>query len=127
MNIGLIANDSKKKLMQNLCIAYKGVLSKHTVYATETTGTLIEQVTNLSVHKFLSGELGGEQQLASQVEHHNLDLLIYLKDTSRNSMYNATAMNILHLCDLYNIPIATNLATAELIIRALDSGYMDWI
>lgn len=125
MNIGLIANDSKKKLMQNLCIAYKGTLSKHDLYATETTGTLIEQVTNLSVHKFLSGELGGEQQLASQVEHHNIDLLIYLRDTGRNAMQEA--LNIQHLCDLYNIPIATNLASAELIIRALDSGLMDWL
>ena len=63
MNVGLIAHDSKKKLMQNFCIAYKGILSKHNLYATGTTGKLIEEVTNLNIHKFLPGHLGGEQQM----------------------------------------------------------------
>ena len=125
MNIGLIANDSKKKLMQDFCIAYKGILSKHTLFATETTGTLIEKVTNLSIQKFLSGELGGEQQLASQIEHNDIDLVIYLKDTNTNR--NSIGFtNISLLCDIYNIPIATNLASAELVIRAIDRGFMDW-
>ena len=126
MNIGLVANDTKKKLMQNFCIAYKGILSKHTIYATETTGTLIEKVTNLTVHKFLSGELGGEQQLASQIEHNNIDLVIYLKDTAMQMQIHSGLANITHLCDLYNIPIATNLATAELMVRAIDKGFLDW-
>lgn len=126
MRIGLIANDSKKKLMQNFCIAYKGTLAKHSLYATETTGTLIEKVTNLTVSKFLSGELGGEQQLASQIEHGNIDLVIYLKDTSMPLKAHSGILNISHLCDLYNIPIATNLATSELLIRAIDKGFMDW-
>lgn len=68
MNIGLIAHDSKKKLMQNFCIAYRGILNKHELYATGTTGRLIEEVTNLNVHKYLAGHLGGQQQLASQID-----------------------------------------------------------
>ncbi len=79
MNIGLIAHDSKKKLMQNFCIAYRGILCKHTLYATGTTGRLIEEAANLSVYKYLAGHLGGEQQMASQIEQNQLDLLIFLK------------------------------------------------
>ena len=74
MNIGLIAHDSKKKLMQNFCIAYRGILNKHELYATGTTGRLIEEVTNLNVHKYLAGHLGGQQQLASQIEHNDMDM-----------------------------------------------------
>ena len=80
MNIGLVAHDSKKKLMQNFCIAYKGILSKNELYATGTTGRLIEEVTNLSVHKFLAGHLGGSQQLGAQIEQNQIDLLVFLRD-----------------------------------------------
>ena len=73
MNIGLVAHDAKKKLMQNFCIAYRGILSKHNLYATETTGILVENVTNLSIHKYLPGHLGGKQQLGSQIEHNQMD------------------------------------------------------
>ena len=82
MNIGLIAHDAKKKLMQNFCIAYRGILSKHDLYATETTGKLVESVTNLSIHKFLPGPLGGKQQLGSQIEHNNIDLLIFFSGSA---------------------------------------------
>ena len=75
MNIGLIAHDSKKKLMQNFCIAYKGILNKNQLFATGTTGRLIEEVTNLSIHKFLAGHLGGDQQLCAQIEHNQIDLV----------------------------------------------------
>ena len=80
MNVGLIAHDSKKKLMQNFCIAYKGILSKHNLYATGTTGKLIEEVTNLNIHKFLPGHLGGEQQMGAQIENNDIDLVIFLRD-----------------------------------------------
>ena len=76
MNIGLIAHDSKKKLMQNFCIAYRGILNKNQLFATGTTGRLIEEVTNLSIHKFLTGHLGGDQQLCAQIEHNQIDLVI---------------------------------------------------
>ena len=76
MYIGLIAHDAKKKLMQNFCIAYRGILCKNELYATGTTGRLIEEVTNLNIHKYLAGHLGGAQQLGAQIEHNEIDLVI---------------------------------------------------
>lgn len=125
MNIGLIAHDSKKKLMQNFCIAYRGILNKNQLFATGTTGRLIEEATNLSVHKFLAGHLGGDQQLCSEIEHNHIDLVIFLCDPSPKS-HEPDVNNIFTLCDMYNIPLATNLATAELLIKSLDRGDMEW-
>ena len=123
MNIGLIAHDAKKVLMQNFCIAYRGILCKNDLYATGTTGRLIEEVANLNVHKFLAGHLGGEQQLGAQIEHNQIDLVIFLRDPIRHE---PDVNNVVHLCDVHNIPIATNLATAELLIKSLDRGDMEW-
>lgn len=126
MNIGLIANDNKKKLMQNFCIAYRGILAKHELYATGTTGRLIEEVTNLNVHKLLAGHLGGEQQICAQIEHNQIDLVIFLRDPLSAKMHELDISNILRLCDTYNIPLATNLASAEIMVLALDRGDLDW-
>ena len=122
MNIGLIAHDSKKKLMQNFCIAYRGILCKHTLYATGTTGRLIEEAANLSVYKYLAGHLGGEQQMASQIEQNQLDLLIFLRDPLNPKRHEPDVQ----LCDMHNIPLATNVATAELLIKSLDRGDLEW-
>ena len=126
MNIGLIAHDSKKKLMQNFCIAYRGIFSKHELYATGTTGRLVEEVTNLNVHKYLAGHLGGQQQLASQIEHNEMDMVIFLRDPLTPKSHEPNVNDVVHLCDTYNIPLATNLATAELLIRALGRGDLEW-
>lgn len=126
MNIGLIAHDSKKKLMQNFCIAYRGILSKHSLYATGTTGRLIEEVTNLNVYKYLAGHLGGEQQLGSQIENNGLDMMIFLRDPLNPNHHEIDINNIFRLCDIHNIPLATNLATAELLIKALERGDLEW-
>lgn len=126
MNIGLIAHDSKKKLMQNFCIAYRGILSKHELYATGTTGRLVEEVTNLNVHKYLAGHLGGQQQLASQIEHNEMDMVIFLRDPLTPKSHEPNVNDVVRLCDTYNIPLATNLATAELLIRALGRGDLEW-
>ena len=126
MNIGLIAHDSKKKLMQNFCIAYRGALSKHKLCATGTTGRLIEEVTNLSVHKYLAGNLGGMQQIGAQIEHNEIDLMIFLRDPLAPDMHKPDVNYIVRLCDMHNIPLATNLATAELLIKSLDRGDMEW-
>lgn len=126
MNIGLVAHDAKKKLMQNFCIAYRGILSKHELYATGTTGRTIEEVTNLNIHKFLPGPLGGEQQLGAQIEHNDIDLLIFLRDPMNAQSHEPNVHEIVKLCDMHNIPIATNLATAELLIKALDRGDLEW-
>ncbi len=126
MNIGLIAHESKRKLMQNFCIAYRGSLSKHKLFATGTTGRLIEEVTNLSVHKYLAGNLGGEQQIGAQIEHNEIDLMIFLRDPLAPDMHKPDINSIVRLCDMHNIPLATNLATAELLIKSLDRGDMEW-
>ena len=126
MNIGLIAHDAKKKLMQNFCIAYRGILNKHELYATGTTGRLIEEVTNLTVHKYIAGHLGGEQQLGSQIENNDIDMVIFRRDPLHPKNHERDINNIFTLCDTHNIPLATNLATAELLILALDRGDLDW-
>ncbi|MDF2589697.1 MAG: methylglyoxal synthase [Anaerocolumna sp.] len=126
MNIGMIAHDAKKKLMQNFCIAYRGILNKHELYATGTTGRLIEEVTNLNVHKYLAGHLGGEQQMGAQIEHNQIDLVIFLRDPLNPKVHEPDVNNVIRLCDTHNIPLASNLATAELLIKALDRGDLDW-
>ena len=126
MNIALIAHDAKKKLMQNFCIAYRGILSKNQLYATGTTGRLIEEVTNLSLHKYLAGHLGGEQQIGAQIEHNQIDLVIFLQDPLTSKTHEPNVGNIMKLCDIHNIPLATNLASAELLIKSLDRGDLEW-
>lgn len=126
MNIGLIAHDSKKKLMQNFCIAYRGILSKHSLYATGTTGRLIEEVTNLSVHKYLAGHLGGGQQLCIDIEQNQLDLIVFLREPEVPKRIDPDSSPIVRVCDMHNIPLATNVATAELLIKALERGDLEW-
>jgi len=126
MNVGLVAYESRKKLMQNFCIAYQGILSKHSIYATATTGQLVESVTNLQVHKFLAGDLGGSQQLGAQIEQNEIDLLILFKDPLVPTKEEQSLNYVARLCDVYNIPLATNIATAEALILALDRGDLDW-
>ena len=118
MNIALIAHDAKKKLMQNFCIAYRGILSKNDLYATGTTGRLIEEVTNLTVHKQLAGHLGGEQQIGAQIENNEIDLVIFLRDPTSAKMHEPDLSNVGKLCDMHNIPLAT--------IKSLARGDMEW-
>ena len=126
MNVGLIAHDTKKRLMQNFCIAYRGILCRHELFATGTTGRLIEEVTNLNIRKYLAGSMGGEQQLAAQIESNQMDLVIFLRDPLHAKETEPDVINVIKLCDMYNIPIATNIATAEVLICALDRGDLDW-
>ncbi len=126
MNIGLLADNSKKRLMQNFCIAYRAILSKHTLFATGATGRLVEEVTNLSVHKFLSGNLGGVEQLAAQIENNEIDMMIIFCDPAETGSYENGVDDIIRLCDMYSIPLATNIATAELLIKALERGDLEW-
>ncbi len=126
MNIGMIAHDAKKKLMQNFCIAYRGISNKHELYATGTTGRLIEEVTNLNIHKYLAGHLGGEQQMGAQIEHNQMDLVIFLRDPLSPKSHEPDVNTVVRLCDTHNIPLATNLASAELMIKDVDRGDLDW-
>ena len=126
MHIALIAHDDKKKLMQNFCIAYRGILCKNDLYATGTTGRLIEEVTNLNIHKYLTGHLGGEQQMGAAIEQNEIDLLIFLRDPVTTKTHEPDVANLVRLCDMHNIPVATNLASAELLFKSLDRGDFEW-
>lgn len=126
MNIGLTAHDSKKMLMENFCVAYQGILSKHEIHATGDTGRLIESVTNIKVQKYLPGHLGGAQQLGSQIEYNEMDMVIALRDPYNKKKGDPDFEMITKLCDIYNIPVATNLAAAELLIMGLDRGDLNW-
>jgi methylglyoxal synthase len=126
MNIALIANDSKKKLMENICVAYRNILNGNKLYATGTTGRIIEETTGLIVHKYLAGHLGGQQQLAAQIAHNDIDLVIFLRDPHAVKRFDSSGNDILIMCDIHNIPLATNLSTAEVLLLALHSGDLDW-
>ncbi|MBR2696759.1 MAG: methylglyoxal synthase, partial [Parasporobacterium sp.] len=106
MNIGLIAHDSKKELMQNFCIAYKRILSRHELFATGTTGVLIEDATNLSIHKYLAGHLGGGRQMSAQIECNEIDAVIFLRDPVKQKVNELDYTRVCDLCDLHNIPLA---------------------
>ncbi len=126
MNIGLIADDNRKALMQNLCIAYKGILCKHELYSTGVTGRMIEEATNLHIHKFLSGSLGGEQQLAMMIEQNQMDMVIFLRDSASFANYDMKFHKVIPLCDQYSIPLATNMATAEMLLKGMNNGDLEW-
>lgn len=126
MNIALIAHDKKKELMVQFCIAYKGIFAKHNLVATGTTGGLIIDATGLEVHKFLAGSQGGDQQIGARIAYNEIDLVLFFRDPLTSKSYEPDVLNILRLCDIHNIPIATNVATAEVLILGLDKGYLDW-
>ena len=126
MEIAIIAHDLKKELMTQFCIAYCGILSKHSLCATSITAKYISEATGLEIERLLSGEQGGKQQIASRIACNEVDVLLYFKDTRPNSDVDEVEKEILRLCDMYNIPVATNIATAEVLIMALDRGDLDW-
>lgn len=126
MNIALIAHDTKKELMVQFCIAYCGVLSKHNLCATGTTGKMVAEATGLNVQRYLSGSQGGDQQIAARISCNEIDLLLFFRDPILVKPHEPNDMNLLRLCDVYNIPVATNIATAEALIHALERGDLDW-
>ena len=126
MNIALIAQDSKKELMVQFCIAYCGILSRHSLCATGTTGKLVSEATGLDIQRFLSGSQGGDQQIAARIGYNEIDLLLFFRDPLTAAPHEPNESNMLRLCDVHNIPVATNVATAEVLVRALDRGDFDW-
>ncbi|MEF2625752.1 MAG: methylglyoxal synthase [Lachnospiraceae bacterium] len=126
MNIALIAHDTKKELMVQFCIAYCGVLSKHNLCATGTTGKMVAEATGLNVQRYLSGSQGGDQQIAARISCNEIDLLLFFRDPISVKPHEPNDMNLLRLCDVHNIPVATNTATAEALIHALERGDLDW-
>ena len=126
MNIALIADDAKKELMVQFCIAYCGVLSRHKLCATGTTGKFVAEATGLTISRFLSGVQGGAQQVASRVACNEIDAVLFFRDPLATKVNEVNENNLLRLCDVHNIPIATNIATAEVLIHGLERGDLDW-
>ena len=126
MEIAIIAHDLKKELMTQFCIAYCGILSKHNLCATGITAKYISEATGLEIERLLAGMQGGKQQIASRISCNEIDVLLYFKDTRPNAKVEDVDSELLRLCDLYNVPVATNIATAEVVITALDRGDLDW-
>jgi methylglyoxal synthase len=126
MNIALIAHDAKKELMVQFCIAYCGVLSRHTLCATGATGKLVSEATGLEIQRFLGGPQGGDQQIAARIACNEVDLLLFFRDPLNPKPQEPNDMNLLRLCDVHNIPVATNIATAEVLIHGLERGDLDW-
>ena len=126
MNIGIIALNSKKSLIEDFCVAYKGILMRHEIYATGTTGRRIEEVTNLHIHKFLAGSLGGDKQFTEMIERNDMDMVIIFYNPVIVSSREPDVAKIIRCCDQYNIPLATSIASAEMLIMGLDRGDLDW-
>ena len=130
MEIAIIADDSKKELITQFCIAYCGILSKHSICATSTTGSYIADATGLQIEKLLSGAHGGEQQIASRISYDEIDILFYFRaNTPQTNIFgetSSTEQTLLRLCDVHNVLLATNIATAETIVSALERGDLDY-
>ena len=126
MEIAIIAHDLKKELMTQFCIAYCGILSKHNLCATGITAKYISEATGLEIERLMSGVHGGRQQIASRISCNEIDVLLYFRDTRQNAKSDDVDTELLRMCDVYNVPVATNIATAEVIIMALDRGDLDW-
>ena len=130
MEIAIIAHDKKKELMAQFCIAYFNILKNHNLCAAAITAKYIADASGLKIEKMLMGDYGGEQQMASRISYNEIDCLLYFRDTSKSEnsaeSCDEDAMNILRLCDIHNIPVATNIATAEILICAVERGDLDW-
>ncbi|MBE7023596.1 MAG: methylglyoxal synthase [Clostridia bacterium] len=126
MNIALIAHDKKKELMVDFCIAYKGILAQHNLCATGTTGSLVAEATGLNVSLFLSGPQGGDQQIGARIAYNEIDLVLFFRDPLTAQPHEPDVSALFRLCDVHNIPLATNSATAEVMIRGLERGDLAW-
>ena len=126
MNIAIIAHDAKKELMTQFCIAYCGILSRHKLFATGTTGKMVSEATGLEINCFLSGIQGGDQQIGALIACNEIDMLLIFSDPLNPKDHEPDVSNLLRLCDVHNVPAATNIATAEALIHSLDRGDLDW-
>ena len=126
MNIAITVHDAKKELMVQFCIAYCGILSRHTLCGTGTTGKMVSEATGLKIQQFLSGPQGGDQQIAARIACNEIDLLLFFRDPLTPKPNEPNDMNLLRICDMHNIPVATNIATAEVLIHGLERGDLDW-
>ncbi len=127
MTIALVAHNEKKELMCQFCTAYKAILSKHTLIGTSTTARQVEETTGLTVEQYLSGSQGGVQQLATAASCDVVNILFFFRNPFKGTTFSDQEMELFHICDTRNIPYATNIATAESLILALERGDLDWL
>ncbi|MDZ5473237.1 methylglyoxal synthase [Bacillus sp. 31A1R] len=126
MNIALIAHDKKKDDMVRFAIAYKDILATHTLYATGTTGLRINEATQLNIHRFQSGPLGGDQEVGAMIANNKMDIVIFFRDPLTSQPHEPDVSALIRLCDVYSVPLATNMGTAEVLIRGIERGDLSW-
>ncbi|WP_047980059.1 methylglyoxal synthase [Ornithinibacillus contaminans] len=126
MNIALIAHDKKKSQIISFAVAYQYVLQKHSLYATGTTGKMIAEETGLTIHRFQSGPLGGDQQIGAMIANNEMDMVIFFRDPLTAQPHEPDISALMRLCDVYQVPLATNMASSELFIHGLERGDVDW-
>lgn len=126
MKIALIAHDQKKDNLIQFAIAYRDILAQHELYATGTTGTMINTETGLPITLFRSGPLGGDQQIGAMIANDEMDMVFFFRDPLTAQPHEPDVMALVRLCDLYHIPLATNMGTAEIILKGLQEGFVDW-
>ncbi|MCY7450040.1 MULTISPECIES: methylglyoxal synthase [Bacillus] len=126
MNIALIAHDKKKSDMIQFAIAYRDILADHTLYATGTTGLRVKEATGLPIHRFQSGPLGGDQQIGAMIADNAMDLVLFFRDPLTAQPHEPDVSALIRLCDVYAIPLATNMGTAEILVRNLNKGTFDF-
>ena len=125
MNIAIIAHDNRKELMVQFCTAYCGILAHHTLCATATTGQQIAEATGLTIHRFLSFHHGGGQQIAARIAYNEIDMVLCFNDPNAKTVHE-DVQYISRLCDQNNVPFASNVATAEMLVLGLARGDLDW-
>ena len=126
MYIAIVADNNKKELMAQFCIAYRGILERHHLCATYITAKYIQDATGLEIESLLAGSSGGTDQISSRVSYNEIDLVFYFRSTDPSETVYEGEANLLRLCDVHNVPLATNIATAEALVIALDNGTLNW-
>lgn len=126
MKIALIAHDRKKDNLVEFAIAYMEILKQHELYATGTTGMRVMEATGLSIHRFSSGPLGGDQQIGAMIAMNEMDMVIFFRDPLTAQPHEPDVTALIRLCDVYNVPLATNMGTAEVLLKGLQEGFIDW-
>ncbi len=126
MNIALIAHDAKKDLMINFVLAYELLLAEHSLFSTGTTGKRIMEATSLTIKRFQSGPYGGDQQIGAEIANDRMDMVIFLRDPMTSQPHEPDIQALIRLCDVHLIPVATNIATGELLIKGLERGDLEW-
>ena len=126
MKIALIAHDRKKENLIEFSIAYQHILAEHDLYATGTTGQLISEATGLPITRFRSGPLGGDQQIGAMIANDDMDMVFFFRDPLTAQPHEPDVTALVRLCDLYHIPLATNMGTAEILLKGLEKGFVDW-